>query len=424
VRYARLATRLMIGVATTAMLAGCIAGTDDSATEQQKSGKVTVEFWTINLKKNFNDYVQGMIDTFEADHKDISIRWVDVPGEDIESKFLAAIASKDVPDAVNIEDYRVDQFGASLADLSPYFDDKALGTYQDGLVKSLRRGDQLKAIPWYNGGAPVATYDSAALTKAGIGTLPSTWDEAFAMGKTMAAKTGKCAFNAMPTVGVLQSYDVPLLSADKKSAALDNPQAVTVLEKFKAAFDDGTICPGAVTEKTRDLPQSLENGLADAAVSDLPFLLENVQKNAPDTYGRLKVDKAVTGSSGKLVIPGMQTFAVPAKSDVQKQAAEFIKFVTSPENQLALCKLVTVFPSTKDTLKDELFTDIDPKTPSDAARKVVVSELPDVITPDVGTDTEMDKAYLEHIRAYLSGNTPADQALKDISDEWDKLLAK
>jgi putative chitobiose transport system substrate-binding protein len=406
-----------------AMLSGCIAGTDDEATDQ-KSGPVTVEFWTINLKKNFGDYVQGMIDSFERDHEDISIKWVDVPGEDIESKLLAAIASKDVPDAVNIEDYRVDQFDDSLADLSPYFDDKALGTYQEGLVESLRRGDRLKAIPWYNGGAPVAAYDTAALTKAGISDLPSTWEDAFTMGKTMAQKTGKCAFNAVPTISVLMSYDVPLLNEDHTKAALNNPQAVDVLEKFKAAYDDGTICPGAVSEQNRTLPQSLENGLTGAAVSDLPFLLLNVEKNAPDVYNRLKVDKAVTGSSGKFVIPGMQAFAVPQKSDVREQAAEFIKFVTSPENQLALCKLVPVFPSTQDTLDDEFFKDIDTSKPADAARKVVVSELPDVITPDIGTDTELDKAYLEHIRGYLPGDTPAAEVLETISGEWNELLAK
>jgi putative chitobiose transport system substrate-binding protein len=426
VRYSRLATRLTAGVAglvATAMLSSCIAGTDEGDTDQ-KSGEVTVEFWTINLKKNFNDYVQGMIDDFEGDHQDIKIKWVDVPGEDIESKLLAAIASKDVPDAVNIEDYRVDQFGDSLADLSKYFDDKALAPYQDGLVKSLERDGQLKAIPWYNGGAQVAAYDSAALTKAGITSLPSTWEDAFAAGRTMAQKTGKCAFNALPTIGVLTSYDVPLLSDDRKSAAVNNPQAVEVLEKFKAAYDNGTICKGAVSEQARNLPQSLENGLAGAAVSDLPFLLTNVEKNAPDVYSRLRVEKAVTGSGGKFVIPGMQAFAVPEKSDVREQAAEFIKWVTSPENQLALCKLVTVFPSTEDTLKDPFFTDIEAKTPADAARKVVVSELPDVVTADIGTDTELDKAYLEHIRGYLSGDQPAEEVLAAISDEWDELLAK
>ncbi|MGH3758065.1 extracellular solute-binding protein [Actinophytocola sp.] len=421
-RYWRLATRLTTALVTTAVLAGCIAGTDDAATEQQ-SGQVTVEFWTINLKKDFGDYIQGLVDRFEADHSDISIRWVDVPGEDIESKFLAAIASKDVPDAVNIEDYRVDQFGDSLADLTPYLDDKELASYQGAMVDSLRRGDQLKAIPWYNGGAPVAAYDSAALAESGIRTLPSTWEEAFNAGRTIAQKTGKCAFNALPTIGVLMSYDVPLLNEDRTEAVLNNPQAVEVLEKFKAAYDDGTICPGAVTEQTRNLPQSLENGLAAAAVSDLPFLLLNVETNAPEVYGRLQVDRAVTGSSGKFVIPGMQSFVVPEKSDVQEQAAEFIKWVTSPENQLALCKLTTVFPSTQDTLKDPFFTDIEPTTPADAARKVVVSEQQNVVPADIGTDTELDKAYLERIRGFMTGDAPAAETLAAVSEDWDELLA-
>src|SRR5690349_1107584 len=134
---------LTAGLATATLTAGCIAGTDDGATDQ-RGGEVTVEFWTINLKKNFGDYVQGMIDGFEDEHPDITIDWVDVPGADIESKFLGAIASgEDVPDAVNIEDYRVGQFGESLADLTPYFDGARLEPYVDGLVDGLRRDGAL-----------------------------------------------------------------------------------------------------------------------------------------------------------------------------------------------------------------------------------------------------------------------------------------
>jgi len=217
---------------------------------------------------------------------------------------------------------------------------------------------------------------------------------------------------------------VPLLNEDHTKAALNNPQAIDVLEKFKAAYDDGTICKGAVSEQDRALPQSLENGLAGAAVSDLPFLLLNVEKNAPDVYSRLKVDRAVTGTSGKFVIPGMQAFAIPPKSDVREQAAEFVKWVTSAENQLALCKLVTVFPSTEETLKDPFFTEIEAKTPADAAREVVVGELPDVVTADLGTpvDAELDKAYLEHVRGFMAGDQPAATALAAIAAEWNTLL--
>lgn len=423
--YSRLGAGLATGVSAMALLAGCIAGTEAGDTEQ-RGGQVTVEFWTINLKKNYGEYVQGMIDRFEADHDDIAIEWVDVPGQDVESKLLAAVASKDVPDAVNIEDFRVDQFRDSLADLTPYFDDAALEPYFDGLVEGLRRDGRLKAIPWYNGGAPVAAYDSAVLARAGVRDLPSTWDEAFAVGRTIAKRTGGCAFNALPTVDVMIGHDVPLLSEDRRSAALDNQAAADVLERFRAAYADGTICPGAVSEQERNLPQSMENGLAPAAVNDLPFLLLNVEKNAPEIYDRLRVEKAVTGSSRKFVVPDLQTFAIPADSDVHAQAAEFVKWVTSPANQLAFCKLVTIFPSTEQTLDDPYFADIEPKTPADTARKVVVSELPDVVAKDLGTpvDIELEKAYLKHIRGYLTGDRPAREVLAAVSDEWNALLAR
>ena len=58
----------------------------------------------------------------------------------------------------------------------------------------------------------------------------------------------------------------------------------------------------------------------------------------------------------------MQTFAVPAKSKHPKEAADFAFYVTNAANQLAFCKLVAIFPTTKKTLDDPFFTNIEVKT--------------------------------------------------------------
>ncbi|MEQ4203913.1 extracellular solute-binding protein [Actinopolymorpha sp. B9G3] len=429
---ARVAKLLAASLVAGMVCVGCVPGTSGTDTTQQtaqKSGEpVTVEFWTINLKKNYGEYVEGLIDGFEKSHDDITIKWVDVPGTDVESKLLAALATDDVPDAVNIEDMRVDQFGESLSDLTPYFDQDELAPYIDGLVESVRRDDKLLAIPWYNGGAPVAWYNSSLLQEAGVGTddLPETWDEALDLGQQVAQRTDACAFNALPTLDVLLSNGAEPLSADRTKPALNTPENAQVLEKFRAAYKDGTICPGAVSENIRNLPQTVANGMAAASVDGLPFQLLDIEKNAAKTYTDLAVGHAVTGTTGDFIIGGMQTFAIPAKSDVKEQAAEFIEYVTSAEAQLEFCKLVTIFPSTKDTLEDPFFTDVEVKSPADAARKAVVEELPKVKTKDLGTkvDLELDEAYLERIRAYMTGDQAAADALADVEQDWTDLLSK
>ncbi len=435
-RSTRLLAAAVAASLTLSTCIGCLPGTNGDQTgqadqtEQKQSGPVEVEFWTINLKKNYGDYIQGLIDGFEKSHTDVEVRWVDVPGPDVESKFLAALASNDVPDAVNVEDLRVDQFAESLSDLAPYFDADELTPYIDGLVDSVRRDDKLLAIPWYNGGAPVAWYNTKLLDQAGVdsATLPKTWNEALDAGRQIADRTDACAFNALPTLDVLLSEGAKPLTGEGEAAkpALDTPDNARVLDRFRDAYRDGTICKGAVSEQIRNLPQTVTNELAAAAVDSLPFVLLDIEKNAPDVYGDLEVGQAVTGSTGKFVIPGMQTFVVPAKSDVKEQAAELIEYVTSAAAQLEFCKLVTIFPSTKETLQDPFFTDIEAKTPADAARLAVVEELPETVTKDLGTkvDLELDEAYLEHIRAFMTGDQPATETLAAVEKDWTTLLAE
>ncbi|HZC27340.1 MAG TPA: hypothetical protein VE287_09955, partial [Actinopolymorphaceae bacterium] len=84
--------RVSIGGWAATLVAGCLAlsscvpGTNvDGSTGSQdaqkpEKGPQTIEFWTINLKQNYQSYVQGMIDGYEAKHKDVTVKWVDVPG--------------------------------------------------------------------------------------------------------------------------------------------------------------------------------------------------------------------------------------------------------------------------------------------------------------------------------------------------------
>lgn len=411
---------------------GCLAGGSekDDSEPTAKTGDVTVEFWTINLKKNYGDYFQGLIDAYEAEHSDVTIDWVDVPGTDIQSKFLASLAADDVPDAVNLVDIYIDQFADSLADLTPYVSDDELGAYIPGLVDSARRDDKLLGIPWYHGGAPVGWYNESVLEEAGLSEddIPTTWSEALEFGRQIAEKTDACGFNELPSVDVLRTEGIAVLNEDGTEAALATPEAAAILDQWRDAYNDGAVCKGAVSEDIDSLPETVDNGLAASVVGGLyglPFNLLNTETNAPDVYKELVVAKAVSGSTGQFVIPGVNTFVVPDQSDVKEQATDFIKFITNAENQLAFCELVTIFPSTSATLQDPFFTDIEGDDPQTEARATVVEELPMVVTKDLETekDAELDEAYLQHIRAFMGSDDDALGVLEAVAEEWNTILA-
>ncbi|MBO0884600.1 MAG: extracellular solute-binding protein, partial [Mycobacterium sp.] len=153
------------GAAATALtmtLTGCISGGSSSGSNAKSDDPKfagTVQFWTINLKKNYNSYITGLINSYEKKHPKVTIDWVDVPGQDIATKLLAALASGKVPDAVNIDSGNLGQFRPSLTNLNTYFSKSDLADYQANLLGSLRSGGSLYAVPWYNGGAPVGIYN-------------------------------------------------------------------------------------------------------------------------------------------------------------------------------------------------------------------------------------------------------------------------
>jgi multiple sugar transport system substrate-binding protein/putative chitobiose transport system substrate-binding protein len=415
----------VLGLALTGCVSGGSGGSDAKGTDPKFAGKV--QFWTINLKKNYNDYITGMIKSYEKQHPKVSIDWVDVPGQDIATKLLAALASGKVPDAVNIDSANLGQFRPSLADLNTYFTKQDLADYQPNLVSSLQSGGKLYAVPWYNGGAPVGIYNTSILGKAGFSAskAPQTYDDALKLAQQTYTSTKTYGMNDLPTYSVLQYYGIQPLSEDKKKAAFDTPQAVSILQKFKKAYDAHAIAPGAITKDTRNYPQSIDNGQVAFTPNSLPFTLLNFQKNSPNIYAKLAVTPAVQTIDGNYLLAGQQTFAIPKASKHKQAASEFIKYVTNAANQLAFCKIVTIYPSTISSSKDPFFTHIQGNTLADQARKIAVAELPKLQDGELGTgnDAQLAEDFSDQVTAFIQGQKSASAALGEAAKEWNKVLA-
>jgi putative chitobiose transport system substrate-binding protein len=200
---------------------------------------------------------------------------------------------------------------------------------------------------------------------------------------------------------------------------------VQVLERFKQAYDKHGIAPGAITKDTRNYPQSIDNGQVAFTSSSLPFSLLNYQKNSPDIYKKLAVTKAVHTTDGKYLLAGQQTFAVPKASKHKQAASAFIKFITNAANQLAFCKLVTIYPSTISSAKDSFFTDITGNSLVDQARKITVEELPQLQDGQLGTgnDPQLLEDFSDQLAAYMQGQKSAQAALADAEKQWNHVLA-
>ncbi|GAA3509604.1 multiple sugar transport system substrate-binding protein/putative chitobiose transport system substrate-binding protein [Streptosporangium album] len=425
-------TALAAGLLALAMLTtGCVAGTTEdtpsAAADQPFEGEV--EFWTINLKKNFNDYVTGLITQYRKEHPKVTVKWVDVPGQDSATKLLAAMASGDVPDAVNLGSPDLGRFIPSLAPMDDYFKPEELADFQPNLVEPLRQDGKLYGVPWYNGGAPVAMYRKSVVSKAGFDEKapPKTYDEALALAAKVYDDTKVYGTNEIPgpsVVSVLSYYGVTLLSEDKKKAAFNTPEVAEIIEKFKKSYDEHGIAPGSVSKDIRALPQSLDNGQVAFTASANGATLVNIQKNAPDIYKDLVVTEPVQTAGGGYLLNAQQTFTIPKASRHKKAAAEFIKFFTNGANQLAFCKIVPIYPSTISSTKDSFFTGTGGTEPMDVARQVIVKGLPKLEYTPLGTakDTELAESLAEEIRAVFQGQKSVKDALDTAEKNWNDAL--
>ncbi|TWD79271.1 carbohydrate ABC transporter substrate-binding protein (CUT1 family) [Kribbella amoyensis] len=427
----RLVPALALALGLSLTLGACVSGSPATGDAPEQSGEAysgEVEWWTINLQKNYGPDIQRWIDAYEKEHPDVTIKWVDVPGQDINTKLLAALAGGNVPDAVNITSATTRLFAGSMADLNSLFSKEELADYAPNLAEPLVADGKRVGIPWYNGGTSLGFYNKDLLAKAGFDPAkpPKTYDDALALATAYHKASGKSATNFMAYSNVVQANGIALLSPDKQKAAFNTPETLALVEKFKPLFDSGVIAPGSLGANQRELPQSLENRQIAFNPVAVSSTLLNIEKNSPAVYGSIVVGPPVTGADGKYYMPGQQIFTIPAKSDNQAAAAAWLKYVTAAEQQLALCKLVPIYPSSLKALADPFFTDIAGNSQADQARKVLLDTFKDAVDASLGSgnDDQLRKLFDDQIRAYMSGTTSAKGALDAAEKAWNESLAK
>lgn len=166
--------KLLSAVFAAMLAVGSLTGCGNK-TSEASTNKTTIEFWTIDLKANFQDYFDTMIANYEKENPDVKVNWTDIPYADMQSKLVAAVAGGTAPDVVNLNT----QFALTLAgkgalvDLNKEATAEQKAIYNEGLWNSAKIGDSVYAFPWY--ASPDIMFSNKALMeKAGI-TEPHTY---------------------------------------------------------------------------------------------------------------------------------------------------------------------------------------------------------------------------------------------------------
>lgn len=316
-------------------LAAC--GSDDS---DGADGTVTLNVATVN-NPQMKD-MEKLKSKYEASHAGVSVNFQVMEESDLRSAVTADVASgAGQYDVVTIGAYETPQWGANdwLVDLSSFEDDADYDV--DDILPSVREAlsydDKLFAVPFY-GESSILMYNKDVMDKAGVTISDNpTWQEvadaaaevdtADMSGICMRGKPGWGDLFA-PLTTVVQTFGGNWYDEDF-NATVDTPEWREAVSFYKEMLDSsGQSDP--VSYSFNECLTALKEGKsamwADASVA--ASILEADDSPVKGQMGYAHMPVVETDESGWL---WSWNLAIPASSQNQDEAEEFVKWATSKE---------------------------------------------------------------------------------------------
>ncbi|MCA1994209.1 MAG: sugar ABC transporter substrate-binding protein [Coleofasciculus sp. S288] len=391
------------------------------------SASPEIEFWTMQLQPQFNDYFNNLISTFESENPGVKVRWVDVPWSAMESKILTAVSAKTAPDVVNLNPNFASQLATRNAwmELDAKVSEPDRKQYLPKIWKASTLNEKSFGIPWYLT-TRVTIYNQDLLKQAGVSKPPATYEELAQVAQQVKDKTGKYAFfvTFVPEDSgeVLESFvqmGVSLVD-NQGNAAFNTPEGIAAFKYWVDLYKKGLLPREVLTQGHRNAIELYQAGETALLASGAEFL-KTIETNAPAIAKVSAAAPQITGETGKKNVAVMN-LVIPRDTPKPDEAFKFALFVTNTENQLAFAKAANVLPSTVEAVeayKKELSSNTN-ASPVEQARNVSASQLQDaeVLVPAMKDLNKLQKAIYENLQAAMLEEKTVEQAVADAADEW------
>jgi putative chitobiose transport system substrate-binding protein len=289
------------------------------------------------------------------------------------------------------------------------------------MYESARLGDGVYAFPWYS--TPnITVYNAELLKKAGFDKPPATYDEFFKMAPVVKEKTGAFLDTPASMYHMFCYYNIPLITSDKKKAAFNTPEAVDLVTKLQQGGFAGYI-PTSKWDDWDNQRQLFANNKVAMIVAG-PQTVTRIKDESPTAYAKMAVTTPELGPSGKSGA-AIMNLVVPARSKNPTEAVKFANFISNDENQLAFCKIVSIFPTTKKAAADPFFKS-DMKTLEGQANYYasLSSQNSSDLTMGLPNDDEVKKEIDNITDAIFASKTDPKTAIANAEKKVNELLAK
>jgi arabinogalactan oligomer / maltooligosaccharide transport system substrate-binding protein len=351
-------------VASLALSATACGGSDSDS--GKSDGPVTITWWDTSNATNEAPTYQALIKQFEADHKNIKVKYVNVQFDQAQNKFDTAAGSQGAPDILRSE-----------VGWTPAFAKKGYFLPLDG-TEALADKDKFKSSlitqAQYDGktyGVPLVTdtlalvYNKALFKKAGIAEAPKTWDELKSDAAKVKAKTGVDGYWGSTAAYYAQTFlygeGTDTVDASAKKITVDSAAAKKAYGTWLGLFSGKGLHKA---DTTADAYAHIQDAFVSgkvAAIIQGPWEITNFYKgSAFKDKSNLGIATVPAGSTGKAGAPtGGHNLSVYAGSDKAHQAAalKFVNFMTSAKSQETIALKNSTLPTRDDAYTAQVKAD-------------------------------------------------------------------
>ncbi|MCI3224851.1 extracellular solute-binding protein [Streptomyces sp. NP-1717] len=410
-------------IATLAIAATACGGDDESTGGKSSSGELTgtVTWWDTSTVGSEDKVFKKLAEDFEAKHKGVDVKYVNVPFGEAQNKFKnAAQSGSGAPDVIRSEVAWTPEF-ADLGYLAPLDGTAALKDEKDFVPQaaaSTKYDGKTYAVPQVIDSLGIF-YNKKLFKDAGV-EVPKTIDELKTVSKTIKDKTGKTGMylrgdDAYWFLSFLYGEGGDLVDAEGKTVTVDSPAGVKAMEVVKDLVDSGA----AKTDAT----DGWENMQAAFKGGDVAMMINGPWAIA-DTYAgpqfkdkaNLGVAPVPAGSAGQGAPQGGHNLGVYAGSKNLDASYAFVEYMSSAESQAKITTELNLLPtrtsvySQPDVAKNEIVGFFKPVVDK-AIERPWIPETGSLFAPLV---TEYTKV--------LTGQTTPEKGVEATGDSYRKLL--
>ncbi|TGZ04794.1 ABC transporter substrate-binding protein [Streptomyces rhizosphaericola] len=368
-RHVRAASAVTLALAITAAATGCGGGT--TGTGSNESPK-TLTYWASNQGPSIEADKEILTPELKKFEKEtgITVKLEVVPWADLLNRILAATASGQGPDVLNIGNSWSASLQATGA-LLPW-DDKSFDEiggrdrFVDSAVASAgKEGEPPAAVPLYSL-AYALYYNKKMFAEAGIEKPPATWDELVAAGQKISkgdkwglgAEGGNLSNNIHQVFALGQQHGADFFDQDGKATFTSDGAVAAVKQYVDFMAKDKIIAPGNAEYAQNQSLTDFAKGKTAMVLWQAAASTFAAQGMKPDEWGTAPVPVPSgapgTGKQVNSMVAGIN-IAVFKNSKNLDGAKKFVKFMTGDAQQKHLNKTYGAIPPVKAAQADAAF---------------------------------------------------------------------